>query len=227
MEKNTKNFLKWKYYSYDCRDIFITMDFQWLQTQFDLNPDKTKAGLAKALGLEPPAISKILNGTRQIKAHEYHVMRQHFSLPVDGGRAVSNQSVLSPLHQDVKSTHLSEGSQDDSDQSWIIPDSILNGHTKTPPENIKTFTIQESLMEPDFRRGEPVLVDLSDVLPSPPGVFIIFDGYSYLIRQCEIITALKSTEVKISARDEEFKPQCLRLDQFKIIGRVIAKLQWL
>ena len=203
------------------------MDFQWLQIQFDLNPKSTKAGLAKALGLEPPAISKILKGTRQIKAHEYHIMRRHFNLPVDGERATSNQSVLTPFTPDNQETHLSENEQDHSDQNWIIPEKILKNHTKTSPENIKIFTIQESLMEPSFRRDEPVLVDLSEQVPSPPGVFIIFDGYSYLIRQCEIIPGTKPTKVQISAHDAKFKPQSLYLSDFKIIGRVIAKLHWL
>ena len=69
------------------RDILISMDSQWLKEQFDCNPDKSKAGLARALNLEPPAISKILNGTRQIKAQEYNLMRQYFGLPIDGENA--------------------------------------------------------------------------------------------------------------------------------------------
>lgn len=56
------------------------MDSQWLQLQFRLNPDKTKADLARALGLEPPAISKILAGNRQIKAQEYVKMREFFGM---------------------------------------------------------------------------------------------------------------------------------------------------
>lgn len=45
-----------------------------------MHPKKTKAQLARLLGLEPPAVSKILAGTRQIKAQEYMKMREFFCL---------------------------------------------------------------------------------------------------------------------------------------------------
>lgn len=203
------------------------MDYQWLQTQFTQNPDKSKADLAKALGLEPPAISKILKGNRQIKAHEYVTMRRYFGLPVDGENAIANQSILKPLSHDNQESFLSDNGHSGDEQNWIIPEEILSQHTQTSPENIKIFTIKESVMEPDFKRGEPVLVDLSNNFPSPPGVYIIWDGYSYLARQCDIIAGSEPPQIKISARDESFNPQIISLDGCQIVGRVIAKLQWL
>lgn len=203
------------------------MDYQWLQIQFDQNPDKSKADLAKALGLEPPAVSKILKGTRQIKAHEYVTMRRYFGLPVDGENAVSNQSVLKPLSKDIQEQYLADDAGNGGDENWIIPETILSQHTDTSPNKIKVFKIKETIMEPDFKKGEPVLVDLSANLPSPPGVYIIFDGYSYLARQCEIVSGSDPTQIKISARNDSFDPQIISLKDCRIIGRVIAKLQWL
>ncbi|MCB1531890.1 MAG: hypothetical protein KDJ35_03370 [Alphaproteobacteria bacterium] len=203
------------------------MDYQWLQLQFEHNPDKSKAGLAHALGLEPPAISKILKGNRQIKAHEYVKMRRYFGLPVDGENAVSSQSVLKPLSQNHQESFLQDKSDTADQENWIIPETVLNRHTSTSTDKIKVFSIKETVMEPDFKNGEHVLVDLSDTLPSPPGVYIISDGYSYMARHCEIITGSKPPQIKISARDENFNQHTISLDDCKIIGRVIAKLQWL
>lgn len=82
-------------------------------------------------------------------------------------------------------------------------------------------------MEPDFKRGEHVLVNLSDKKPSPPGTFVVSDGFGYLVRQCEVIPGSKPVDIKVSALNSSFNPQKLRLSEFEIIGRVIAKLQWL
>ncbi len=60
------------------------MDSQWLKTQLAYNPSKNKADLAKAIGVQPSGISKILAGTRQIKTHEYIAMRKFFGLLIDG-----------------------------------------------------------------------------------------------------------------------------------------------
>lgn len=203
------------------------MDSQWLKTQFDLYPNKTKAGLARILGLEPPAISKILKGSRQIKAQEYLLMRRYFGLPVDGERTIKNPPGTYILKTLDRIDGLSEESSQPPKAEWVIPRAIMTQRTQAPPDKIKIFQVQETLMEPDFQRGQHVLVDLSDVNPSPPGVFIVSDGYSYLIRQCEILMESGPLKVRISALDRGFNPQILEFGAFKIVGRVIACLQWL
>lgn len=201
------------------------MDFKWLNSQFDLHPEQSKAGLAKAMNLEPPAISKTLKGSRQIKAHEYVAMRRYFGLPIDGEKSLDNKSgyVISPL-----STHhtLNEPDRENPASEWVIPADILSQRTQAPPEQVKIFQVQEQLMEPDFRRGEHVVVDLSGTTPSPPGVFIVSDGFGFLLRHCEYLPGSKPAEIKVSAKNQSFHPQTLKKEEFKIIGRVIAKLQW-
>lgn len=198
------------------------MDSRWLNLQFELNPNKTKADLARVLGLEPPAVSKILNGSRQIKAQEYHRMRHFFGLPTDGERATSPPTaVLQPL---TSGDGLQEGFHGAGD--WVIPADILSRRTKTPPEKIRIFSIADSMMEPDYRRGEHVLVDLSESHPSPPGAFIVSDGFGYMLRHCEFVPRSSPPKVKIAATNASFQPQVLALDEFHIVGRVIARLQW-
>ena len=132
------------------------MDSQWLKTQFQLHPDKSRADLARALDLDPPAISKILAGGRQIKAHEYIAMRRFFGLPVDGDRAVSGGYRLSPFAHD---RGLSDRTATSDQDAWIMPAKLLESKTQAPPDKIRIFTVQDSSMEPDFMTGAQVLVD--------------------------------------------------------------------
>lgn len=214
--------------------MFVTylqiMDSQWLKHQFETNPNKTKAGLAYALNLTPPAISKILSGTRQIKAHEYNLMRKFFGLPVDGEGATSTKNTyrLETLAgQPAKKHDHSFSDHDHQDGSWVIPASILSQRTKAPPEEIRIFQIQETLMEPDYKLGEHVLVDISDQKPSPPGVFIVSDGFGYMLRSCAFAPKMHPPQIWISANKDSFQTQTLAHDELDIVGRVIAKLQWL
>lgn len=198
------------------------MDSRWLNLQFELNPGKTKADLARVLGLEPSAVSKILNGSRQIKAQEYNRMRHFFGLPTDGERAISpSAAVLQHLNG---GDGLQEGFQSAGD--WIIPADVLSRRTNSPPEQIRIFTVSDNMMEPDYRRGEHVLVDLSGQNPSPPGAFIVSDGFGYMLRHCEFVPRSNPPKVKIAALNASFQPQVLAQDEFHIIGRVIARLQW-
>lgn len=203
------------------------MDAFWLNTQFEQNPHRTKAGLAGKLGLEPPAISKILNGTRQIKAQEYILMREYFGLGEYNEQDVQyDQSTytLGPLND---TPTLNEISNPGQNSEWVLPANILNQRTKAPPNLIKIFEVKESVMEPDFKQGESVLVDLSDQNPSPPGTFILFDGFGYMLRSCEFVPKSNPPEIKISAAKQGFQAQTLKENDVEIIGRVIAKLQML
>ena len=200
------------------------MDSEWLKLQFDLQPEKTKSGLAKSMGLEPPAISKILAGDRQIKAHEYAAMRRYFNLPVDGEKSLHNNQADGYMLSSLVEKELHDN---DHSSEWVIPASILSAHTEAGAEQVKIYKIRERIMEPEFKHGEHVLVDLSTTEPSPPGVFIVSDGFGYLIRHCEFVPSSDPPEIKISARDNGFQPQILEKNEFKIIGRVIGKMQWL
>lgn len=198
----------------------------WLKAQFEAHPSLSKAELAKALKLEPPAISKILNGSRQVKADEYATMRRYFGLPVDGQAATAGGQaayILDPLHN----TQSLQDDNGDAAPQWHIPAEIISKRTQATPDKIRVFTIEDNLMEPNFRRDEPVLVDLSQTTPSPPGTFIVSDGFGYMARNCEFLPNSTPPEIKLSASDTSFQPQTLKADDFRIIGRVIAKLQWI
>ena len=201
------------------------MDSQWLKTQFDLHPDKSRADLARALELDPPAISKILAGGRQIKAHEYVAMRKFFGLPTDGERAVTGSSYrLQTLATGMAEKERADD-QDDWQDAWIMPASLLESRTDAPPEKIRIFTIRDNSMEPDFMVGAQVLVDLSDITPSPPGVFILSDGLGHVLRQCDIIPGETPLQVNVLAKNgTAFR---LPLNKAAIVGRVIARLDWL
>ncbi len=204
------------------------MDREWLETQFKIHRDKSKADLARALGLEPPAVSKILSGGRQIKAQEYVTMRLFFGMPAEGERAVmpgaGRSYVLDTLDFAMNEK---ETPETESGDSWVIPAHLFEGRTKSPPEKIKIFAVQEDAMIPEIYQGEQVLVDLSDKKPSPAGVFVVSDGLGYIIRQCEYVPHSDPPEIKLSARNSKYDSYVTLLEKAEIIGRAIAKLQWL
>ncbi len=200
------------------------MDSYWLKMQFRVHPEKSKAGLARAVGLEPPAISKILAGTRQIKAAEYNAMRRYFGLPVDGEGGVftpggaGKSYVLQPLQ---------EPGHAEREDAWVIPASLIERRTSAPAEQIRVFPIQDNSMVPDFNPGEHVLVDLSDRKPSPPGVFLVSDGIGHIVRQCQVLPNTKPLKVRLKASNKNYETYDAALGKTAFIGRVIAKLQWL
>lgn len=184
------------------------MDSQWLKTQFQKNPRKSKAGLARYLNLEPPAISKILSGSRQIKAREFLKMQEFFG--------IISTTATGDSFQDTE--HLSS--------NWSIPPNFSDSKKPTRMD-IKICEVQDDMMHPDLDKKDNVVVDLSNKICKPEGIFLLYDGHEYYIRQCRYVGDDSQDQIEISAKDKAFETQIIEADCVKIIGRVIGKLEWL
>lgn len=54
------------------------MDAEWIREQLRLRPSKSQRGLAKALGIDPAGVNRLVAGARQIKAHEIPKILAYF-----------------------------------------------------------------------------------------------------------------------------------------------------
>lgn len=197
------------------------MDSQWLQKQFEYNPDKSKADLARALGLEPPAISKIIGGARQIKAQEYIQMRRFFGLPVDGDTPLVAARLDLVSHQGLAEPEIAYGFEHNFPQTRPLPTAPQN-----LSEQLRVFRVEEDVMEPDYVRGDHVLVDTTSKNLENGGVFILCDGFNYMIRECSYGKGPQKGKIRISARQSGFQSHALSAADFLIIGRVVGKVDW-
>lgn len=214
------------------------MDQKWLEAQFKLYPDKKKSDLARTLKIGTPAISKILAGTREVKAHEYVGMRKFFGLPTDGRHATTVKNapsndmfVIKPFAQGVAYSGMRDGANSNADHTtkqddWVIPASLMKGKTSASSDQIVSFKITEDAMKPDFKTGEYVLVDCSIKKPSPSGAFLISDGLGEIVRQCEFVPQSSPPSMKVSAKMPGYEAYTLVIQPDTIIGRVIAKIEW-
>jgi transcriptional regulator with XRE-family HTH domain len=189
------------------------MDAQWLKVQFRLHPEKSKADLARVLGLEPSAVSKILSEGRQIKAHEYIAMRHFFGLPVDGEKSLSL-----PGSKD----RLAKGLGDRDQAEWLVRAYVPRLASQGISDQLRVFRIEEAVMEPDYLLGDHVLVDTSLRNPQDSGVFVVCDGFTYMVRDCACVNG----KVRVSARQKDFQVQILGRDEILLMGRVVGKIQW-
>ncbi|PZP53484.1 MAG: hypothetical protein DI586_11005 [Micavibrio aeruginosavorus] len=181
------------------------MDAKWLNDQFDKNPEKSKGDLSDVLGIQASGISKMLAGTRQIKAKEYMLMRKFFDMPGTGDAVIRKSGSIQ------SSSALR--AEDPSRQSWT---------TQTPFYDV--VEVIDSAMVPDFLPGERVLIDGSGKLEDRPGIFAIKHQGKTMIRIAEKISA---SSIKLSSISKPSEAETISTIKLKILGRVIAKLNWL
>ena len=142
------------------------MDYKWLQKQFEQFPTKNKVGLARALNMGMPAVSKMLNNTRQIKAREYIIMQRYFGLT------------------DAAATSL-QGLQDYNDHigvDWDMPDDI--GQPK--PARFRPYVIAQDTGSVRFCKGETLLLDPDRALSDIEEPFIMRLDGNDIMGMCKV-----------------------------------------
>ena len=109
---------------------------------------------------------------------------------------------------------------------WSLPAEVVRGQTSAPAGALKIITVYGDSMTPDFMPGERVLVDTEDRLPSPPGVFVMWDGFGLVIKRLEMVPYSDPPRVILRSKNDEYETRELELEGTHINGRVIGKWHW-
>lgn len=118
-----------------------------------------------------------------------------------------------------------EATQLEVRRTWILPDDVTRPVSTSPSSKMKIVAVVGDSMEPEYRPGERVLVDLGDITPSPPGTFVVWDGLALVIKQAEHVAWSDPPEVLLKSINPRYETYRRPLGEAYIQGRVIGK--WL
>ncbi|NUB35688.1 helix-turn-helix domain-containing protein [Azospirillum brasilense] len=110
---------------------------------------------------------------------------------------------------------------------WQIPALVIRGFTSTPDENLKFIPVVGDSMQPTLHPGQRLLVDVIDRIPSPPGIFVLWDGLGFVVKRVEVIPHSDPITVRITSDNPRYTSYERTLDEAYIQGRVIGGWNWL
>lgn len=90
------------------------------------------------------------------------------------------------------------------------------------PGRIRIIPVRGTSMEPELWSGQRVMVDIQDQSPSPPGIFVVWDGLGLVLKYVEVIPNSEPLRVRISSAHQAFKPYERNLEEAYINGRVVG-----
>ena len=111
--------------------------------------------------------------------------------------------------------------------AWQIPNEIVRGYTTAPAAELRIITVLGDSMEPTLLPGQRLLVDTADRRPSPPGVFVVWDGLGLVVKRVQLLPHTDPPRVKITSDNQNYEPYERTLDEAYIQGRVIGQWRWL
>lgn len=92
-----------------------------------------------------------------------------------------------------------------------------------PASRIRIVPVKGTSMVPELWPGQRVMVDIEDKAPSPPGVFVVWDGMALVMKYIEVVANSDPLRVRISSANPAFQPYERTLGEAYINGRVVGK----
>ncbi len=92
-----------------------------------------------------------------------------------------------------------------------------------PPEEVRILEVVGDSMTPELWPGQKVMVHLRDRQPSPPGVFVLWDGLGLVIKRIELLAQSDPPRLRISSDNRQYAVYERTIDEVHILGRVIGR----
>ncbi|MGJ8532399.1 MAG: hypothetical protein ACSHYC_09480 [Alphaproteobacteria bacterium] len=120
------------------------MDLTWIFDGLD-KPDKTRIGLAKALGRDVSVVSKILSGKRRLAVEDEEIIRNYLEIPYggsSGGNGISSRVVYNVAFHIVKDKQIKEGDPREFADLFLELCHYLQDQEDAPIDKIVSFEAQ-------------------------------------------------------------------------------------
>jgi transcriptional regulator with XRE-family HTH domain len=178
----------------------------------------TIIALARTLACEPEELIGGWRGTSSLGAPgsplassgSTATIRELDVRPAAGG----NSSVVEIL----------EGAEEEATRAlYGFPESGFRELYGAPPEEVRILEVVGDSMAPELFPGQKVMVHLRDRQPSPPGVFVLWDGLGLVIKRIEFIAQSEPPKLRITSDNRQYAAYERTIDEVHILGRVIGR----
>jgi phage repressor protein C with HTH and peptisase S24 domain len=115
---------------------------------------------------------------------------------------------------------LNEGLEE-TKEMWFFPDPVIRHEFRARPADLRMITIDGDSMEPLLASGDRILIDTSQRVPVPPGIFVIWDGMGLVAKRIEHEPNSEPPKVVIKSVNPEYDTYERDAEEVHIIGRVV------
>lgn len=109
---------------------------------------------------------------------------------------------------------------------WAVPRALVEGVTTALASRLRVITIYGDSMEPTLSPGTRVMVDTEDRVPSPPGIFVVFDGLGLVCKRVEFLPRSDPPSVRLMSDNPRYSAYECPLEEAHIQARVIGRWHW-
>ena len=153
---------------------------------------------------------------KKVAPKEGRVQPSSLSSTPEGYRAIPEIDVRASAGPGA----LNEGLEE-AKEMWFFPDPVIRHEFRARPADLRMITIDGDSMEPLLASGDRILIDTSQRIPVPPGIFVIWDGMGLVAKRIEHEPNSEPPMVVIKSVNPEYETYERDAEEVHIIGRVV------
>lgn len=105
---------------------------------------------------------------------------------------------------------------------FTFPSSGFRQRFGAAPEGVFIDEVRGDSQEPTLLSGQPVMIDTRDRRPSPPGIFLCWDGLGMVFKRIEFVPNSEPPTILLKSDNPRYETYERSLDEVQIYGRVIG-----
>ena len=105
--------------------------------------------------------------------------------------------------------------------TWLFPDDWLREEFVGSPATLRLIRVGGDSMEPTLRNGDIVMLDVSKTSPAHGGIFVLDDGMGLVAKRLDRVLGTAPPLVRIISDNPQYPGYERRLDEVRIIGKVV------
>ena len=102
-----------------------------------------------------------------------------------------------------------------------FPPMLLRRITSAPTSSLRLITISGDSMAPSLEDGDMVMIDTGRTSPSPPGIFVLDDGVGLVAKRVDAVPNSFPQQLRLSSDNPAYSNYQRRIDEVRILGRVV------
>lgn len=195
--------------------------------------DMNVIDLARAAGLKPSFIYDILNGkstnpspTRLAGIAEVLEisLSQLLGVEASSGRSRPPSDEYVKISSILVAASAGGGAialEEREGEPYYFRRSWIRDRLNANPTELRMIFVQGDSMEPTLCNGDMILVDITKKNPSPPGIFVLFDGFGLVAKRIEFLSNSTPPSLRILSDNPQYLPYDRAVSETNIIGRVV------
>lgn len=104
---------------------------------------------------------------------------------------------------------------------WYFPDPMIRHEFRARPDDLRVITVDGDSMEPLLGSGDRIMVDTSQRVPVPPGIFVIWDGMGLVAKRIEHEPNSNPPKLIIRSINPDYETYERDAEEVHVAGRVI------